>query len=146
MGLSHLPGSLCPVSNQPVERLSKQLAPMNQQAPLRRPCPWSGAPSPPGLPPSLSTAALSSPLRSPHHVSLCSTVVFGQFAFFHTALNDVVEVHDGHNEHSRLLSSLSGSHTGNRAWADSEGGPGRGRGRGHRGTTPLCLSAANIPT
>ncbi|XP_078013136.1 LOW QUALITY PROTEIN: CUB and sushi domain-containing protein 2 [Phascolarctos cinereus] len=39
-------------------------------------------------------------------------VVFGQFAFFHTALNDVVEVHDGHNQHSRLLSSLSGSHTG----------------------------------
>ncbi|KAG8506888.1 CUB and sushi domain-containing protein 2 [Galemys pyrenaicus] len=39
-------------------------------------------------------------------------VVFGQFAFFHTALNDVVEVHDGHTQHSRLLSSLSGSHTG----------------------------------
>uniref|UniRef100_A0A2K6GKD7 CUB and Sushi multiple domains 2 n=1 Tax=Propithecus coquereli TaxID=379532 RepID=A0A2K6GKD7_PROCO len=41
-----------------------------------------------------------------------SRVVFGQFAFFHTALNDVVEVHDGHSQHSRLLSSLSGSHTG----------------------------------
>ncbi|MBZ3872256.1 CUB and sushi domain-containing protein 1 [Sciurus carolinensis] len=40
------------------------------------------------------------------------TVVFGQFAFFHTALNDVVEVHDGHSQHARLLSSLSGSHTG----------------------------------
>uniref|UniRef100_H2ZUU8 CUB and Sushi multiple domains 2 n=1 Tax=Latimeria chalumnae TaxID=7897 RepID=H2ZUU8_LATCH len=40
------------------------------------------------------------------------TVVFGQFAFFHTALNDIVEVHDGPNQHSRLLSSLSGSHTG----------------------------------
>ncbi|XP_051688009.2 CUB and sushi domain-containing protein 2 isoform X6 [Oryctolagus cuniculus] len=39
-------------------------------------------------------------------------VVFGQFAFFHTALNDVVEVHDGHSQHARLLSSLSGSHTG----------------------------------
>ncbi|XP_072628144.1 CUB and sushi domain-containing protein 2 isoform X6 [Canis lupus baileyi] len=39
-------------------------------------------------------------------------VVFGQFAFFHTALNDVVEVHDGHSPHARLLSSLSGSHTG----------------------------------
>ncbi|KAJ7417297.1 hypothetical protein BTVI_33368 [Pitangus sulphuratus] len=39
-------------------------------------------------------------------------VVFGQFAFFQTALNDVVEVHDGPNQHSRLLSSLSGSHTG----------------------------------
>ncbi|GAB0199455.1 CUB and sushi domain-containing protein 3 [Grus japonensis] len=40
------------------------------------------------------------------------TVVFGQFAFFQTALNDVIEVHDGPNQHSRLLSSLSGSHTG----------------------------------
>ncbi|CAH2222352.1 Hypothetical predicted protein [Pelobates cultripes] len=39
-------------------------------------------------------------------------VVFGQFTFFQTALNDVVEVHDGPNEQSRLLSSLSGSHTG----------------------------------
>ncbi|MEE6484219.1 hypothetical protein FKM82_013795 [Ascaphus truei] len=38
-------------------------------------------------------------------------VVFGQFSFFQTALNDVVEVHDGPNDHSRLLSSLSGSHT-----------------------------------
>ncbi|KAH0503264.1 CUB and sushi domain-containing protein 2 [Microtus ochrogaster] len=39
-------------------------------------------------------------------------VVFGQFAFFHTALNDIVEVHDGYSQHARLLSSLSGSHTG----------------------------------
>ncbi|XP_048681763.2 CUB and sushi domain-containing protein 2 isoform X3 [Caretta caretta] len=39
-------------------------------------------------------------------------VVFGQFAFFQTALNDVIEVHDGPNLLSRLLSSLSGSHTG----------------------------------
>ncbi|XP_019343511.2 CUB and sushi domain-containing protein 2 isoform X1 [Alligator mississippiensis] len=39
-------------------------------------------------------------------------VVFGQFAFFQTALNDVIEVHDGPNQHARLLSSLSGSHTG----------------------------------
>ncbi|XP_069079880.1 CUB and sushi domain-containing protein 2 [Pleurodeles waltl] len=39
-------------------------------------------------------------------------VVFGQFTFFQTALNDVVEVHDGANAHARLLSSLSGSHTG----------------------------------
>lgn len=54
-------------------------------------------------------------LRSPHHVSF--TVVFGQFAFFHTALNDVVEVHDGHSQHSRLLSSLSGSHTGTQGLA-----------------------------
>uniref|UniRef100_A0A803VYI3 CUB and Sushi multiple domains 2 n=1 Tax=Ficedula albicollis TaxID=59894 RepID=A0A803VYI3_FICAL len=39
-------------------------------------------------------------------------VLFGQFAFFQTALNDVVEVHDGPTQHSRLLSSLSGSHSG----------------------------------
>ncbi|XP_041439963.1 CUB and sushi domain-containing protein 2 isoform X1 [Xenopus laevis] len=39
-------------------------------------------------------------------------VVFGQFTFFQTAPNDVVEVHDGPDDHSRLLSSLSGSHTG----------------------------------
>nr|XP_033812744.1 CUB and sushi domain-containing protein 2 [Geotrypetes seraphini] len=39
-------------------------------------------------------------------------VVFGQFTFFQTALNDVVEVHDGPSENARLLSSLSGSHTG----------------------------------
>uniref|UniRef100_A0A8D2L0U8 CUB and Sushi multiple domains 2 n=1 Tax=Varanus komodoensis TaxID=61221 RepID=A0A8D2L0U8_VARKO len=39
-------------------------------------------------------------------------VVFGQFAFFQTALHDIIEVHDGPNQHSRLLGSLSGSHTG----------------------------------
>ncbi|XP_051775015.1 CUB and sushi domain-containing protein 1 [Erpetoichthys calabaricus] len=39
-------------------------------------------------------------------------VVFGQFAYFQTALNDVVEVYDGPTQHARLLSSLSGSHTG----------------------------------
>ncbi|XP_029427966.1 CUB and sushi domain-containing protein 2 isoform X2 [Rhinatrema bivittatum] len=39
-------------------------------------------------------------------------VVFGQFTFFQTALNDVVEVHDGPSQQARLLSSLSGSHTG----------------------------------
>uniref|UniRef100_A0AAY4DRL0 CUB and Sushi multiple domains 2 n=1 Tax=Denticeps clupeoides TaxID=299321 RepID=A0AAY4DRL0_9TELE len=39
-------------------------------------------------------------------------VVFSQFAFFHTALNDVVEVYDGPTQHARVLSSLSGSHTG----------------------------------
>ncbi|GCB63272.1 hypothetical protein scyTo_0013182 [Scyliorhinus torazame] len=44
-------------------------------------------------------------------VPSCS-VVFGQFTYFQTALNDVVEVHDGPTQHSRLLSSLSGSHTG----------------------------------
>ncbi|XP_075454326.1 CUB and sushi domain-containing protein 1 [Ascaphus truei] len=39
-------------------------------------------------------------------------VVFGQFAFFQTALNDLVELFDGAHPQSRLLSSLSGSHTG----------------------------------
>ncbi|XP_067840108.1 CUB and sushi domain-containing protein 1-like [Heptranchias perlo] len=39
-------------------------------------------------------------------------VVFGQFAHFQTALNDVVELFDGHNQQARLLSSLSGSHSG----------------------------------
>uniref|UniRef100_A0AAZ3QFV8 CUB and Sushi multiple domains 2 n=1 Tax=Oncorhynchus tshawytscha TaxID=74940 RepID=A0AAZ3QFV8_ONCTS len=39
-------------------------------------------------------------------------VVFSQFAFFQTALNDVVEIYDGGTQHSRVLSSLSGTHTG----------------------------------
>uniref|UniRef100_A0A672MWW3 CUB and Sushi multiple domains 2 n=1 Tax=Sinocyclocheilus grahami TaxID=75366 RepID=A0A672MWW3_SINGR len=39
-------------------------------------------------------------------------VVFSQFAFFQTALNDVVEVYDGPTQHARVLSSLSGAHTG----------------------------------
>lgn len=39
-------------------------------------------------------------------------VVFSQFAFFQTALNDIVEVYDGATQHSRVLSSLSGAHTG----------------------------------
>uniref|UniRef100_A0A8D0BPV5 CUB and Sushi multiple domains 1 n=1 Tax=Salvator merianae TaxID=96440 RepID=A0A8D0BPV5_SALMN len=39
-------------------------------------------------------------------------VVFGQFAFFQTALNDVVELFDGEHQQARLLSSLSGSHSG----------------------------------
>uniref|UniRef100_A0A671RP15 CUB and sushi domain-containing protein 2-like n=1 Tax=Sinocyclocheilus anshuiensis TaxID=1608454 RepID=A0A671RP15_9TELE len=39
-------------------------------------------------------------------------VVFSQFAFFQTALNDVVEVYDGPTQHARILSSLSGAHTG----------------------------------
>lgn len=47
----------------------------------------------------------------PDPVSL-SPVVFGQFAFFQTALNDVVEVYDGATQHARILSSLSGAHTG----------------------------------
>lgn len=39
-------------------------------------------------------------------------MVFSQFAFFHTALNDIVEVYDGATQHARVLSSLSGAHTG----------------------------------
>ncbi|XP_043916396.1 CUB and sushi domain-containing protein 1-like [Protopterus annectens] len=39
-------------------------------------------------------------------------VVFGQFAYFQTAINDSVELFDGPNQHSRLLSSLTGSHSG----------------------------------
>lgn len=39
-------------------------------------------------------------------------MVFSQFAYFQTALNDVVEVYDGTTQHSRVLSSLSGAHTG----------------------------------
>ncbi|XP_073531495.1 CUB and sushi domain-containing protein 1 isoform X2 [Phyllobates terribilis] len=39
-------------------------------------------------------------------------VVFGQFAYFQTSLNDLVELFDGVHSQSRLLSSLSGSHTG----------------------------------
>lgn len=41
-----------------------------------------------------------------------SAVVFSQFAFFQTALNDIVEVYDGATQLSRILSSLSGAHTG----------------------------------
>ncbi|MGH0144612.1 UNVERIFIED_CONTAM: hypothetical protein FKN15_003784 [Acipenser sinensis] len=39
-------------------------------------------------------------------------VVFGQFAYFQTAVNDVVDLFDGANQNARLLSSLAGSHTG----------------------------------
>uniref|UniRef100_A0A3Q2ECB7 CUB and Sushi multiple domains 1 n=1 Tax=Cyprinodon variegatus TaxID=28743 RepID=A0A3Q2ECB7_CYPVA len=39
-------------------------------------------------------------------------VVFGQFAVFQTATNDSVELFDGANDNSRLLSSLTGSHSG----------------------------------
>nr|XP_033792232.1 CUB and sushi domain-containing protein 1 [Geotrypetes seraphini] len=39
-------------------------------------------------------------------------VVFGQFAYFQTALNDLVELFDGAHPQARLLSSLSGSHSG----------------------------------
>ncbi|XP_017819080.4 CUB and sushi domain-containing protein 1 isoform X2 [Callithrix jacchus] len=39
-------------------------------------------------------------------------VVFGQFAYFQTALNDLAELFDGTHAQARLLSSLSGSHSG----------------------------------
>ncbi|MBN3309505.1 CSMD1 protein, partial [Amia calva] len=39
-------------------------------------------------------------------------VVFGQFAYFQTAMNDSVELFDGANQNARLLSSLAGSHSG----------------------------------
>ncbi|XP_036106445.1 CUB and sushi domain-containing protein 1 [Molossus molossus] len=39
-------------------------------------------------------------------------VVFGQFAYFQTALNDVADLFDGAHPQARLLSSLSGSHSG----------------------------------
>ncbi|KPP67001.1 CUB and sushi domain-containing protein 1-like, partial [Scleropages formosus] len=39
-------------------------------------------------------------------------VVFGQFLFFHTAMSDFVEFYDGDTINSRVLSSLSGFHTG----------------------------------
>ncbi|TSN48501.1 CUB and sushi domain-containing protein 1 [Bagarius yarrelli] len=38
-------------------------------------------------------------------------VVFGQFAYFQTAMNDSVELFDGPNHNARLLSSLAGSHS-----------------------------------
>lgn len=40
------------------------------------------------------------------------SVVFGQFAYFQTALNDLTELFDGTHPQARLLSSLSGSHSG----------------------------------
>lgn len=61
--------------------------------------------------------------------------MFGQFAFFYTALNDVVEVHDGHNPHSQLLGSLSGSHTGTQGWASTVRVVGRAS-RGRRREAP----------
>ncbi|XP_061670636.1 CUB and sushi domain-containing protein 3 isoform X2 [Syngnathoides biaculeatus] len=39
-------------------------------------------------------------------------VLFGQFVLFQTSLNDVVEIYDGPTQQSTLLSSLSGSHSG----------------------------------
>ncbi|XP_054992155.1 CUB and sushi domain-containing protein 1 isoform X1 [Sorex araneus] len=39
-------------------------------------------------------------------------VVFGQFVYFQTTRNDLVELFDGSSPQARLLSSLSGSHSG----------------------------------
>uniref|UniRef100_A0A8C2HQA1 CUB and Sushi multiple domains 3a n=1 Tax=Cyprinus carpio TaxID=7962 RepID=A0A8C2HQA1_CYPCA len=39
-------------------------------------------------------------------------VLFGQFVLFQTSLNDVVDIYDGPTQQSSLLSSLSGSHSG----------------------------------
>lgn len=60
---------------------------------------------------------LASLLNSGDSNTLCafhfvSSVVFGQFAYFQTAMNDSVELFDGPNQNSRLLSSLAGSHSG----------------------------------
>lgn len=113
---------------------------MNQH-PLRSPCSWDGAPSPAGLPPPACLPRL--PPRHPPAHNVSPAVVFGQFAFFHTALNDVVEVHDGHDQHSRLLSSLSGSHTGTQGRASKVrvvGGDASGRRKGKG--PPSCLSHA----
>lgn len=40
------------------------------------------------------------------------SVLFGQFVLFQTSLNDVVEIYDGPTQQNTLLSSLSGSHSG----------------------------------
>ncbi|XP_067832359.1 CUB and sushi domain-containing protein 3 [Heptranchias perlo] len=39
-------------------------------------------------------------------------VVFGQFVFFQTSLHDVVDIYDGPTQQASLLTSLSGSHSG----------------------------------
>nr|XP_020453374.1 CUB and sushi domain-containing protein 3-like [Monopterus albus] len=39
-------------------------------------------------------------------------VLFGQFVLFQTSLNDVAEIYDGPTQQNTLLSSLSGSHSG----------------------------------
>lgn len=44
--------------------------------------------------------------------SFVPAVLFGQFVLFHTSLNDVVEIYDGPTQQNTLLSSLSGSHSG----------------------------------
>lgn len=106
------PSCLCPIAQScqrahPAAERSPNGCPLHQQPPL-----ISLPPGPrPAEPHLLPTPQPVCPL----HWFLCrvsSTVVFGQFAFFHTALNDIVEVHDGYSQHARLLSSLSGSHTG----------------------------------
>lgn len=45
-----------------------------------------------------------------------SPVLFGQFVLFQTSLNDVVEIYDGPTQQNTLLSSLSGSHSGEDGW------------------------------
>lgn len=44
--------------------------------------------------------------------SFVPVVLFGQFVLFQTSLNDVVEIYDGPTQQNTLLSSLSGSHSG----------------------------------
>lgn len=44
--------------------------------------------------------------------SFVAVVLFGQFVLFQTSLNDVVEIYDGPTQQNTLLSSLSGSHSG----------------------------------
>ncbi|XP_072565430.1 CUB and sushi domain-containing protein 1a isoform X1 [Paramormyrops kingsleyae] len=48
-----------------------------------------------------------------YHITVSKEfVVFGQFAYFQTTMNDSVELFDGANQNARLLSSLSGFHSG----------------------------------
>lgn len=43
---------------------------------------------------------------------LVFVVLFGQFMFFQTASNDVVDIYDGPSPDSALLTSIYGSHSG----------------------------------
>lgn len=58
-----------------------------------------------------------------------SAVLFGQFVLFQTSLNDVVEIYDGPTPQNTLLSSMSGSHSGEdyigRWWGGSKHSPER---------------------
>ncbi|XP_048865206.1 CUB and sushi domain-containing protein 1-like isoform X4 [Brienomyrus brachyistius] len=48
-----------------------------------------------------------------YHITVSKEfVVFGQFAYFQTTMNDSVELFDGANQNARLLSLLSGFHSG----------------------------------